>query len=361
MATAGTCHGPTPDLPQQNGSCLWFNDGCLIGCDRCDGSVKTQGSTGCQFPTQPIQPTLPKTFWSWPDTTSTPLHRHGTCGDSPTGDDPFKFHPWRAPGFAPVESPCGLAGGFYKPVNGFPGNGGYPPAGVQHGFDGRNMPPVQQMVWPAGSHQEVAVSVNANHGGGYSYRLCPKPAEFHQVTEECFQRHHLRFVGDTQWVQWGADKTSRIAVPALRVEEGTNPRGSQWTRFPMPACGGALGGDAAGGSDVSGRIQAGAECNKTQFQPPVPGLFGYGLTQCVFPDSQIPTAGLFPGSRRCTEKELDDVQRLFNVNFVDLVGIPADLPIGDYVLSWRHDSEQTAQVWAACADITVTSGQLAMV
>merc|ERR1712113_1230862 len=65
--------------------------------------------------------------------------------------------------------------------------------------------------------------------------------------------------------------------------------------------------------------------------------------------------GLVPGSRACTEQELADVKRLFNVNFVDLVEIPHDLPAGDYVLSWRHDSEQTAQVWATCADITVTA------
>merc|ERR1712176_982046 len=115
---------------------------------------------------------------------------------------------------------------------------GYPPLGVQHGFDGRNMPPNDQTVlWPAGSHQEVAVSVNANHGGGYAYRLCPKPSAYHEVTEECFQRGHLRFVGDIQWVQRGGDAKNRIPIQALRVTEGTHPANSQWTRFPLPACG----------------------------------------------------------------------------------------------------------------------------
>ena len=31
--------------------------------------------------------------------------------------------------------------------------------------------------------------------------------------------------------------------------------------------------------------------------------------------------------------------------------VPADLADGDYVLSWRWDAEQGAQVWATCADI----------
>merc|ERR1712139_196345 len=125
-------------------------------------------------------------------------------------------------------------------------------------------------------------------------------------TEECFKQNHLKFVGGVQWVQWGADKGSRIEIPALRVDEGTHPAGSQWTRFPLPACGSSVGGDAAGGSNVKGRIQAGGECNRTQFKPPVPGLFGYGKTQCVFPNTDIPTvvAGIRKGSRVCTKEEL---------------------------------------------------------
>jgi hypothetical protein len=29
------------------------------------------------------------------------------------------------------------------------------------------------------------------------------------------------------------------------------------------------------------------------------------------------------------------------------------LPAGEYVLSWRWDVEQSPQVWANCADITI--------
>merc|ERR1712203_375766 len=187
-----------------------------------------------------------------------------------------------------------------------------------------------------------------------------KPGKFQQLTEACFQKHHLSFVGDKQWVQWGDNKSTRIEVEAVRVTEGTYPVGSQWTRFPLPGCGGFLGGDAEGGSDVPGRVQAGPDCNTTQFKPPVPGLFGYGLTQCLYPNTDTPTGGVISG-RRCTDKEVEEVKQLFNVNFIDLVKIPSDLPVGEYVLSWRHDAEQTSQVWSACADITVTSAVPEMV
>lgn len=349
MATAGSCRGDDPTKVPQNGTCLWFNDGCLIGCDRCvPGNL--QGLAGCKLlnKSQPMEPTLPDEFRSWPDE-SFLSRRHGGHGHVQSWHPDFtKHNPWRAPGHAPVESPCGLAGGYSKPLA---GNGGYAPAGVKAGFDGRLMPESPRTIWPAGSSQEVATSVNANHGGGYSYRVCPKSEMF---TEECFQRHPLKFSGEQQWIQWGSNKSSRVAVPALRVDQGTKPLGSQWTRFPIPACGGYLGGDAAGGSDVPGRVQAGDDCNTTQFKPPVPGLFGYGLTQCLYPNHNTPTGGVIAG-RACTDKEIEEVKQLFNVNVVDLVKIPSDLPPGEYVLSWRHDCEQTAQVWAACADITVTS------
>jgi len=39
-------------------------------------------------------------------------------------------------------------------------------------------------------------------------------------------------------------------------------------------------------------------------------------------------------------------------DLVDKIQIPPNL-IGDYVLSWRWDSEQTPQVWAHCADVRI--------
>lgn len=41
------------------------------------------------------------------------------------------------------------------------------------------------------------------------------------------------------------------------------------------------------------------------------------------------------------------------LQIIDYVRVPAGLASGDYVLGWRWDCEATAQVWSACADITV--------
>ena len=37
----------------------------------------------------------------------------------------------------------------------------------------------------------------------------------------------------------------------------------------------------------------------------------------------------------------------------DYVVLPEDLPPGDYVLGWRWDAEETAQVWANCTDVII--------
>ena len=45
--------------------------------------------------------------------------------------------------------------------------------------------------WTIGSTAEVTWNVMFNHGGGYSYRLCPADEP---LTEACFQQGHLEFV-----------------------------------------------------------------------------------------------------------------------------------------------------------------------
>jgi predicted carbohydrate-binding protein with CBM5 and CBM33 domain len=41
----------------------------------------------------------------------------------------------------------------------------------------------------------------------------------------------------------------------------------------------------------------------------------------------------------------------------DEVIIPKDLAPGDYVLSWRWDAEETAQIWSNCADVTIVAAK----
>ena len=95
-------------------------------------------------------------------------------------------------------------------------------------------PPVTE--WKAGSFQEVAWFVNANHAGGYSYRLCKMPkGGIGEVTEECFQQTPLDFVGDQQWVQYLEDRKSghRTELKVLQTTEGTFPAGSMWRANPL--------------------------------------------------------------------------------------------------------------------------------
>merc|ERR1711936_430562 len=147
-------------------------------------------------------------------------------------------HPWDAPGTAPIFSPCGNLGGF---PNGCKDDGqgkfGDCCSGNCDSFAlGKNAedyvwvnPP--ETEWKAGSYQEVAWYVSANHAGGYSYRLCKMPQEgISQLTEECFQQNPLEFAGEDQWVQYKADRKTgiRTGMRALQTTEGTFPEGSMW-------------------------------------------------------------------------------------------------------------------------------------
>ena len=132
----------------------------------------------------------------------------------------------------------------------------------------------------------------------------------------CFQQIPLEFVGDKQWVQYGEDESTRYEFTAVRTSEGTNPPGSQWTKNPIPACDGLSGGFHNANCTGIG----------TQFPPPGPGLFGFGI-------------------------EVEDPTISFPFSIIDKVKIPENLEPGEYVLSFRWDCEQTPQVWNTCASI----------
>jgi hypothetical protein len=137
MHNAGAC---------QDGGCLYFSQGCQPGCKSC--TDKPSGDT-CSEPGGTMKPTLTdiklRTFMN-------------VSGDDWTA----KFGPWRSPGYSPIGSPCGLAGGGDTVHN---GNGAHAPAGVVQGSDGRELPEGPKTKWAAGSEQDVAFSIRANHGG----------------------------------------------------------------------------------------------------------------------------------------------------------------------------------------------------
>lgn len=237
-----------------------------------------------------------------------------------------RIMPWRAPGWAPVlGSGCGVAGGGIVHNS----NGGWPPRGMSQGEDALTLPgpeggPVT--LWQAGSSVEVAFGIWANHGGGYSYRLCKN--EPGTVNEACFQRTPLKFAGDRRWLHH--INGTRIEIPTVKLSTGTYPEGSEWARLPFPEC------RAKPCTDTPQNCQKNHGmadvCDDLAFPEPIPNVHGFGHSNdtsvsCGFHDYSV----------------------------VDKVVIPEDLPEGDYLLSWRWDCEETTQIWQNCADVKITS------
>jgi len=339
MEAAGGCH---------SFSCLWFNQGCQPGCSHCTDQAN-----------MPISPER-----DWVDTCSEP---NGTMAptldpalrtyqDSPKYGDWTRKNPWRAPGFSPVFSPCGLAGGGNSPGDWMSDNltrhirsGAVTPPFIRRGFDAVHVPPSPKVRWQRGGIQEVGWSIFANKGGGYAWRLCPNDGR--NLTEDCFQQHHLEYASGTSWVQHGSDATNRTAFPATRVNTGTRPSASSWTRTPIPPCA------QADGSPVQDPWNG---CPNPMFPPPVPGLFGDGPGSCVTWAIHGPVEGyqtLYDSFGEvvyrapCTRQQALDIAIQFQFTVIDKVVIPADYAAGDYVLSFRLDAEQTPQVWTQCADV----------
>lgn len=287
-----------------NGACFWFSNNVEI----------------------PGPPTLPD--------------RYRTVNIDAKGErDVFKTSPWRAPGTAPVfGSGCGVAGGdsvYYA-------NGGNPPKGIEQGFDGVDMPAMPATTWHRGKPTAVAWAVSANHGGGYSYRLCKNDGN---VTEACFQENQLKFYGNQSWILY-SDGTKSEPFTNVKVTEGVYPPGSEWLIDPVPGC------------NVCDFLEkCGAPLD------PVPGKVKSDW------DDQVNCYGLCDGAGeskaegRCPEgmanfPELSPGisgfgKSVYDWSVLDMVLVPKDLEPGDYLLSWRWDCEESTQVWQNCADITV--------
>jgi hypothetical protein len=218
---------------------------------------------------------------------------------------------------------------------------------------------MQPTEWKRGAVVEVGFALTANHGGGYSYRLCPKNEN---VSEDCFQRHVLRFAGGKHRLQYGAlafpSPVPHYEIPRLTVTEGTHPAGSEWARNPIPTCLMMDRSECAGLQDDEliqcAQSAAGygiAQCppNMTEFDEPLPGLSGhmpFWLSQ-ISPDVPQWSNVVAPLSGQ--------ISMGFPFSIIDEVVVPEDLPEGDYLLSWRWDCEQSSQVWQNCADIRVVA------
>ena len=73
--------------------------------------------------------------------------------------------------------------------------------------------------------------VDANHGGGYLYSVCPKSEA---VSESCFSKNVLPFVGTTHTIRY-LDGRPELEIPARDVNVGTFPPRSAWRAAVPPA------------------------------------------------------------------------------------------------------------------------------
>ena len=161
-------------------------------------------------------------------TNNEPAHRSwDPHGHSKHGDF-TKHNPWRAPGHAPVVDPCGDASGYLPGAQ----KGAAIPEGYAAFSRGSEVLPEGDVtVWRSGGSAEVAWAIAAQHGGGYSYRICPKKAG-QVLSEECFQAHPLEFTGATHTIRYNDGSRKDFAINASTVSEGTKPAGSSWRRNP---------------------------------------------------------------------------------------------------------------------------------
>ena len=68
-----------------------------------------------------------------------------------------------------------------------------------------------------------------NHGGGYSYRLCPAEST---LDEDCFNKVGLKMVGPSK-LRWGGIGGRELEYDPVTVDVGTKA-GVMWRRNPIP-------------------------------------------------------------------------------------------------------------------------------
>lgn len=259
-----------------------------------------------------------------PETRSWDPLGQSRCGDF------TKYNPWRAPGKAPVMDSCGIASGYANP-----GSYATTPQGYRANTKGSEVLPEQAPTyWKAGGTAEVGWGLSAQHGGGYSYRLCQKGSN---LNEDCFQRNVLTFASQNSTMHFNDNSHADIKVPtATYIGEA----GDQWRRNPVPGCNCDVG-EGCGGKNF---LENTGSCS---------GVDSTAYSQHGSPTSACPTGTQF-------EAHFDEFTQGFLVgsankfSIMDEVNVP-NTP-GEYVLSWRWDCEETDQVWNSCADIVITDG-----
>eukprot|EP00937_MAST-01D_sp_MAST-1D-sp2_P000201 g201.t1 len=310
---------------------------------------------------------LPREYWT--------MNVHAVEGSE---SDSYRFNPWRAPGSAPVVDPCGQAGGKFPQT----------PMGGASNFGTVSVPyktwnltlemgdlgsmvlppwPEQPTRWEVGSTPRVAWGMRFNHGGGYQYRLCP--LEKMPCSEADYQQMPLEFVRDAHAIMW--NNGSLLPIPGKFVDDSVCtvvPKGSTWARNPIPRIhtdnvGMAFMGKCfpqepgeyynATGNATCNQPDApwcGAKDDCQQFPSPCEfdnGWYGPGGNA-----TWMPAKGFLPDSNQ-HEGYCSGDWTLGMVS--DELVIPAGVKPGRYVLSWRMDCEETAQIWSSCSDVEIVA------
>jgi len=308
------------DLSCLGDACFWYQVGCHIGCPTCTMTGKSlypgPHCTKEQGLMEPIN--------NDPETRSWDPHGQSRCGDF------TKYNPWRAPGKAPVMDSCGIASGYANPSS-----YATTPQGYRANTKGSEVLPERAATyWKAGGTAEVGWGLSAQHGGGYSYRLCPKGST---LNEECFQSNVLSFASPNSTMHFEDGSHADIKIPtATYIGES----GDQWRRNPIPGC----------------NCDSGLGCGGKAFLDSSAGCSGVDSTPYAVhgsPTSICPRGTMFEAHfDEFTQGYLVGSGNKFSV--MDEVNVP-NKP-GEYVLSWRWDCEETDQVWNSCADIVITDG-----
>jgi hypothetical protein len=215
------------------------------------------------------------------------------------------------------------------------------------------LPATKPTYWKAGGTAEVGWALSAQHGGGYSYRLCPKNSK---ITEECFQSNTLSFAKTNSTIHFDDGSHADIKIPTTTY---VAPDGTEWRTNPIPGCA-CDNGIVCGSKEFLGKKAADNHCGGEYLlgtcagQKPSSSVYqrhGSATSDC-------PMGTQFEaGFDQFTQGFLTSVytgKAANKFSVMDEVQVP-NKP-GEYVLGWRWDCEETDQVWNSCADIVITDG-----
>lgn len=372
----------------------YYDDGCLVGCDSClhHGAAVLNETMNpwaspvnveCTVGGKPVGGGVFNITLPGADTLPAYARTWNRIGDrlnaSPLGDWNV-FQPWRAPGKAVIEDPCGLLCDHCSD----PDDPSRPIL-----FNGTALPPLSTPPtrWKAGGVAEAAWALMVNHGGGYrekpalepprphlsrspaapplvpphdhgadpesdsrraapstEYRLCKKGQP---MTEACFQAGALEFADRLTTIRYTNGSVPEFTIPAIDVREGVVPVGSTWRRDPIPAC--------ACDAGLNCRYNGGTGRNTSLlwlegWNQPYRNVTD-GPPGCVYGTMFEPA---WPQGYGHIAERVDvggGAQPTFDYEMVDRLRVPMEK--GEYLLSWRWDTEQKGQVWSACSDIVV--------